>query len=212
MELKIILQAADAASAERLEQLTGKLFQSVGQDAVAQQQIPQLARIVSALKPVRRADQITASLDNELVQQLVLAALLPIARAGEQDRRIKSASNLRQIGQGILLYANAHKGSVPENWAALMVAEEMSRGVFRNPRRPSRDPGYIYVKPTVPIGKLSPEDVVAYEAYDVWGDGTNVLYGDGHVEFVANERWFTEALEKTHQRHAAATQPAAQEP
>lgn len=55
----------------------------------------------------------------ELLVLLFLASLLPISfaqltqRSREQANRIKCASNLRQIGQAILIYANENRGAFP---------------------------------------------------------------------------------------------------
>src|SRR5918999_4315705 len=45
---------------------------------------------------------------------LLISILLPsLNRAREQANRVKCASNLRQIGQGIQMYANENKGNFP---------------------------------------------------------------------------------------------------
>src|SRR3954452_20105940 len=45
---------------------------------------------------------------------LLISILLPsLNRAREQANRIKCASNLRQIGQSIQIYANENKGAFP---------------------------------------------------------------------------------------------------
>src|SRR3954465_13823272 len=45
---------------------------------------------------------------------LLAGILLPaISHANESAKRVKCASNLRQIGQGLITYANANKGDFP---------------------------------------------------------------------------------------------------
>jgi prepilin-type N-terminal cleavage/methylation domain-containing protein len=45
---------------------------------------------------------------------LLISILLPALNAAkERANRIKCASNLRQIGQGLMLYANDNKGAYP---------------------------------------------------------------------------------------------------
>src|ERR1700722_12739548 len=54
----------------------------------------------------------------------------------ESDRGysgLKSQSNLRQIGQAILLYTNDSKGSYPDNFATLIVTEDITSAVFVSP-------------------------------------------------------------------------------
>jgi len=48
---------------------------------------------------------------------LLISILLPsLNRAREQANRVKCASNLRQIGQGIQMYANENKGNFPRTY------------------------------------------------------------------------------------------------
>src|SRR5947208_5667150 len=49
---------------------------------------------------------------------LLISILLPsLNRARETANRVKCASNLRQIGQAILLYSNDNKGAYPRTCA-----------------------------------------------------------------------------------------------
>jgi prepilin-type N-terminal cleavage/methylation domain-containing protein/prepilin-type processing-associated H-X9-DG protein len=55
---------------------------------------------------------------------LLISILLPsLNRARETANRVKCASNLRQIGQAILLYSNENKGAYPRTKADLTVAK-----------------------------------------------------------------------------------------
>src|SRR5215208_1318854 len=48
---------------------------------------------------------------------LLISILLPsLNRAREQANRVKCASNLRQIGQGLQMYANENKGNFPRTY------------------------------------------------------------------------------------------------
>ena len=54
---------------------------------------------------------------------LLISILLPsLNRAREQANRVKCASNLRQIGQGIQMYANENKGNFPRTYFNTTVA------------------------------------------------------------------------------------------
>jgi prepilin-type processing-associated H-X9-DG protein len=54
---------------------------------------------------------------------LLISILLPsLNRAREQANRVKCASNLRQIGQGIQMYANENKGNFPRTYFKPTVA------------------------------------------------------------------------------------------
>jgi len=54
---------------------------------------------------------------------LLISILLPsLNRARETANRVKCASNLRQIGQAILLYSNENKGAYPRTFTSLPAA------------------------------------------------------------------------------------------
>src|SRR5256714_2447666 len=51
---------------------------------------------------------------------LLISILLPsLNRARETANRVKCASNLRQIGQAVLMYANENKGAYPRTVATV---------------------------------------------------------------------------------------------
>jgi len=55
---------------------------------------------------------------------LLISILLPsLNRARETANRVKCASNLRQIGQAVLLYSNDNKGAYPRSLAAYQLAD-----------------------------------------------------------------------------------------
>jgi len=125
-------------------------------------------------------------------------ALPAMAKAREQARRAASMSNLKQIGLGLHMYANDHQGNLP---ADLEQAKSHWRNaqVLESPRKPKDfvGPSYIYI----PGQSLSlyPGNIVAYENPEFSADGLNVLFLDGHVEFMKPEA-FRRELKETHER------------
>jgi prepilin-type processing-associated H-X9-DG protein len=131
---------------------------------------------------------------------MMMSILLPsLNRAREQANRIKSASNLRQIGQAVQMHANENKGRFPDDVADLL-KQDLPPEVFGNPRANGVEPPpraspeqlaqwvresseYVY------RGKgrnytMGQNEVLAYEKPQGLNDGINILFGDGHVEFV----------------------------
>jgi prepilin-type processing-associated H-X9-DG protein len=116
--------------------------------------------------------------------------------------RAMSASNLRQIGQAILLYTNNHQGEYPDSFQTILLNEDITSDVFVSPLRsetPANGPttqatadqmgagghvSYIYLGGRLSVHAVTPNTIVAYEMIPNAGGGTNVLFGDGHVEFV----------------------------
>jgi prepilin-type processing-associated H-X9-DG protein len=133
---------------------------------------------------------------------LMASILLPsLNRAREQANRVKSASNLRQMGQAVQMFANENKGKFPQEIGQLPATQDLPADVFVNPRKGSPAPpaearagdaaakwvrqnsDYVYVG----AGKdyrMSADEVLAYEKPEGLNDGINLLFGDGHVEFL----------------------------
>jgi prepilin-type processing-associated H-X9-DG protein len=129
--------------------------------------------------------------------------LLPrITVCGEPATRTRCASNLRQLGQALALYRNEYGGANPPDWATLAYGEPvLSLDVWRCPlsnlpELDSNDPAYraaALIRPRqssyIYLGQgqtdaTPPQTVTAYDRLeDHQGDGTNVLFADGHVEW-----------------------------
>jgi len=113
-----------------------------------------------------------------------------------------SQGNLRQIGQAILLYTNDHQGEYPDSFQTTLLNEDITSDVFVSPLRsetPANGPttqaiadqmgagghvSYIYLGRGLSVNTVTPNAIVAYEMIPNAGGGTNVLFGDGHVEWV----------------------------
>jgi prepilin-type processing-associated H-X9-DG protein len=135
---------------------------------------------------------------------LIFAVMAPsLGRARETANRVKCASNLRQIGIAILLYANENHGHYPDSVDQLLLTQDITSPVFVCPS--SKDAAatgattqavatnlhtgghlsYVY------LGKGMTNDaaattVVAYEPLSNHSNaGCNVLFGDGSVRFIA---------------------------
>jgi len=115
----------------------------------------------------------------------------PNERTVKLEKRVQSASNMKQILLSCIMYAQDNKDQWPDSLQEL-TQRRLARDTLINPRQPERENGYIYIKPSTPI---SPQQVVLYEAHDSWGDGINVGFVDGHVEFIEKEYMFKNRLE-----------------
>jgi prepilin-type processing-associated H-X9-DG protein len=150
------------------------------------------------------ADPVTAYMSGA-GPALALGVLMPsVSRARETANRVKSGSNLRQIGQGVMLYANDHKGSNPPDLGTLLKEEELTPEVFIAPQTEKMVPpdvrtmtreqqaawveqnaDYVYLGKGKSAFKMKPDEVLAHEKLEVGrGQGVNVLFGDGHVEWM----------------------------
>lgn len=147
---------------------------------------------------VLASDPMTSAIYAEPV---LISILLPaLNRAREQANRIKSASNLKQIGLAAAMYANGHKGQpLPPDLRTMIAEEDLTPQVFTNPRGGDGTPppadraqwpqwveehsDYVWVG-RGKTAAVAPDTVIAYEKPDGLSDGINFLYGDFHVEFV----------------------------
>jgi predicted Zn finger-like uncharacterized protein/prepilin-type processing-associated H-X9-DG protein len=131
----------------------------------------------------------------------MMSILLPsLNRARETANRVKCASNMRQIGQALLLYANDNRGAYPPDFVPLLLTQDITAEVFvcpstnTKPAAPGGTPQqqaaallpqhctYVYLPGH--NNAAGADVVIVYEPitnHD--GDGSNFLWGDGHVSF-----------------------------
>jgi prepilin-type N-terminal cleavage/methylation domain-containing protein/prepilin-type processing-associated H-X9-DG protein len=167
---------------------------------------------------------------------ILAGILLPaLSRNRESSRRISCASNLKQIGLGLIMYSNENSEQYPNNTDAmtslnLLYPDYVSeRKVFKCPSEstlvtvatnagitasdkfdkdecsygydrlhgPNDDPGVAIAgdRPTNGVDTIAPSDanspnhggtVGTLFAGDTAGDGQNMVYIDGHVEWVGS--------------------------
>jgi len=132
-------------------------------------------------------------------QTVMMGVMMPsLARARMSANRVKSASNMRMIGQAMLLYANENKGKYPREMGELLLTQDITVEVFVNPETKtkaprnknkedqaawvSKDSDYEYLG-AGKDNRAGPEVVLAHEKMRPGAQGINMLYGDGHVEW-----------------------------
>ena len=134
---------------------------------------------------------------------LMVSVLLPsLNRARETANRVKCANNLREIGLAALLYTNENRGRQAATLGELLRTQDIKIDVFACPSSGNEVPAAVragdmdakvawvneqssYV--WAGAGKdnnMRVDEVLAYERmHDHDGDGINILFGDGHVQF-----------------------------
>src|SRR5688500_4541363 len=154
-------------------------------------------------------------------------AMPAVARAREQAQRVQSMSNLRQIGMGMMLYANENKGKFPPDLGTvsqmdvppvIFVSPKSGKTVppnvmQGNPEQKkawiNQNADYVYVGAGRGVAAPNTADtIVAYEKPEVnHGQGTNVLFADGHVEWMPVPAAM-ERLQRQQQQKGNAAAPA----
>ncbi|HEX8340464.1 MAG TPA: hypothetical protein VF624_06105 [Tepidisphaeraceae bacterium] len=159
--------------------------------------------IIEAMRPRVEGATISVDAKAEDIDRLVKAAIPALQQARLAANRVKSASNLRQLMLCAMLYANDNQGMPFGGLNDLQKYLGGPRGgnlspVMTNPSRPElKANGYTYVHPGV--DKISAiknpsERLAIYEAGD-FGDGVNVGFWDGHVEFITDKQQFQKMLD-----------------
>jgi prepilin-type processing-associated H-X9-DG protein len=117
--------------------------------------------------------------------------LLPaLATAREKARRTKCMSNLKQIGVAIHVYSTDNRDRFPKSFTELVPRYLLDRALLECPSDPG-DVAYGYVSGLTAAGR--PTWVMAFDLDDNHdGDGRNVLYLDGHVEWQRETRFQSE--------------------
>src|SRR5438093_2472338 len=95
-------------------------------------------------RPIRRADLAVS------VVLILLSAgytLAQFARAQETANRVKCASNERQIGQAMLLYANDNRGKYAPDLGTLLMTQDITIDVFVCPSSSNEVPADVLSAP-----------------------------------------------------------------
>ena len=139
-------------------------------------------------------------------------------RAREKVQQVRCASNLRQIGLALRLYAVENGGFLPPDPQTLVASQTISLGSFVCPSTadfPAQNPGqlsahhsYIYVAAGLSTSS-KPECIVIIEDPANHNlEGSNALYADGHVEFLSMTEVQSLLNELNAGRNPPATLPA----
>ena len=110
--------------------------------------------------------------------------------------RMKSAANMDRILKACREYVNEHNGQWPDSLQELY-QYGLDKEIFTNPAQPTREIGYVYMRPPV---STSESRIVLYEAYEVWNGGINVGFANYQVQFIKEESGFKNRLEEPVQR------------
>jgi prepilin-type processing-associated H-X9-DG protein len=192
--VRLTIQAKDADAAKALDKLLSnaltefaKSLEAEGarQDGIQPLQ-KELAKLLPSLAPKTEGDRLVLLLDKEGLDKLSGTVAAAMVRARDIATRVQSSSNIRQLLQTCMLWANENRGNWPDELPAAMKAFDLPPQVAVNPAMPKT--GYTYVKPDK--AEKNPNRMVIYEA-EPQPDGRNVGFMDGHVE------WMTETSFQT---------------
>jgi prepilin-type processing-associated H-X9-DG protein len=186
---------------------------SVDQPQLQEAPVPTPAPPVrpAPLKRHRRWPRVLAWLVGVPVVLLALVGFLApsLCRSRETANRVKCASNLRQMGQAIMLYAQSNGGAFPPDLATALRTQDITAEVFCCPSSnaekalgdtpdaaatalaadPHKHLSYGYVGAGLSLSTPNADEViVAYDLLDNHDrDGANLLYADGHISWESRD-------------------------
>jgi hypothetical protein len=126
-----------------------------------------------------------------LVLGCVAVVVIVSVRQGRvNERSQKSASQIRGIGQALILWAENNRRDLPspeEDWVGLLTQSQFApTEMFISPdATDTKTISYFYVPGVQPFA--SPERVLVYEMPGLRHDGVWILYGDMAVDLVASD-------------------------
>jgi prepilin-type processing-associated H-X9-DG protein len=152
---------------------------------------------------------------------LLSAAAVPATiKARRQAQRVQCMSQMRSIGQAIMIYAAANRGFLPPTLDELVKAKTIPATLFTcpacagDPTKPAASSGafgtynYVYLgagRKLTTIRRPSQEPLIFEPMTNHTDPGINVLFCDGHVEFIGGNAGAAMAAKLS----AAATTPPA---
>ena len=116
-------------------------------------------------------------------------AIPAFARAHEIANRVKCAANLRTIGVALNQYSAANAGQMPPTLPLLIQAHLLTQQDLICPDDSATSTtqpasSYAFVNPQATMNGSARSAVVSEPPTLHKGDGANVLFGDGHVEWL----------------------------
>jgi len=174
---------------------------------------PAITREIPPARPRRSAGRLLVwAVAIIVIGGMLISVLLPsLCKAREPANRVKCAANLKQIGLAITQYAQENGGHFPPSLVVLMKHEDITleclvcpssnderlsatttdealadlSAAERNAPGHKHGLSYVYVGSGMQLKTVAASAVVAYEPLENHnGQGGNVLFGDGHVDWM----------------------------
>jgi hypothetical protein len=183
---RLIIQAADAATATQLKQHIDRLLPVAA--AMLKAQVPTLDTqpMVEAVVPSVEIDKIVLTLDEPKLKKLMAGPLLLSLQDAQQSTlQAGSISQLRQVVLPVLTFARQNQGRLPANMDEVkrLLGPAADR-LLTNPRAVNAEPAYLYAGPGVPLEQVNRSRPLIYENPASLPAGTTLIYAafpDGSI-------------------------------
>lgn len=200
----MVVQAADAKSGQAMLDTFSKAMASYKETAQDRDPSSDAASggglfitVADMISPKIKGDQIVAQADPDKLKKLEPSIISGLVAARMSGLRMRAVASARNICTALATYAASHNDEFPSDLQTLIKTHDLTENAMKNPHLPDRTPGFAYVKPSAPSGKLkdAAATVVIYENYETWDDnGIAVGFADGHAKLIKSESEFKTLL------------------
>ena len=189
ISLNMTIQSPSAEAADRMLTFVNNLY-SAGREFM-----PEFDQILKHLTPRKQGKRLLLQIDSATADSIINNFIAPsLSKARVQARRAACKSNLKIIGMALFLYSNDNKDKFPADLETLVTKTYLPEDkMLICPADKLRD-SYIYRGAAITVAD-TPWMITVYEKSGNHEGGRNVLFLDGHVELVSEDR-FQELIKK----------------
>ncbi|MCP4609389.1 MAG: DUF1559 domain-containing protein [Planctomycetes bacterium] len=189
ISLNMTIQSPSAEAADHMLTFVNNLY-SAGREFM-----PEFDQILKHLTPRKQGKRLLLQIDSATADTIINDFVAPsLTQARTRARRIACANNLKVIGMALFLYSNDNKDKFPADLETLVTKKYLPENkMLICPADELRD-SYIYRGASITVADI-PWMITVYEKSSNHEGGRNVLFLDGHAEWVSEER-FQELLKK----------------
>jgi len=189
ISLNMTIQSPSAEAADRMLTFVNNLY-SAGREFM-----PELDQILKHLTPRKQGKCLLLQIDSATADSIINNFIAPsLLKARVQARRIACKSSLKIIGMALLMYSSDNKDKFPADLETLVAKTYLRENkMLICPADKLRD-SYIYRGAAITVADI-PSLIMVYEKSSNHEGGRNVLFLDGHAEWISEER-FQELIKK----------------
>ncbi|MBN1972167.1 MAG: DUF1559 domain-containing protein [Sedimentisphaerales bacterium] len=188
ISLNFTIQSQSSESADNLLTFIRNLYSFAEQNPEVQELKPQLNQLLKLLTPEKKENQLVLKVESKTANSIIDDIIAPsVFKARAAAARMTCASHLKQIGIALTLYANDYGDKYPPNLKILTSEAELSPKILACPAAMNQN-SYIYRGEGISTSDI-PGLILVFDKKSNHEGGRNVLFLDGHVEFVTEEHF-----------------------
>jgi len=194
ISLNITIQSPNAEGADRVLTFVKNLYALAGQSPDAREFMPKLDQVLELLTPRRQGKRLLLQIDSTAVDSIINDFVAPsMLKARAKAARISCGSNLKIIGMALMMYSSDNKDKFPADLETLITKTYLQAKMKMCPATKLRE-SYIYRGASITVADTH-WMITVYEKSSNHEGGRNVLFLDGHVEWIQEDR-FQELIKK----------------